>query len=196
MRAPVGLSCFSLQNDHWTIIAIDTAYYARNFYLDGFIDTDVQLAWMATLTRAARQAGRRVILLTDHAGADVEPAGSTLKVTVANLWNQVLHATDGGPDYWYWGRVHAGYALAPFPVAGGRTVMARCVGHCGVPWLPFSAESGLGGNGFKLEWGENRKANDVDEPARALNGFLVLRLRGDQIVEEFRDENGNLRWQC
>ena len=37
---------------------------------------------------------------------------------------------------------------------------------------------------------------DVDEPARALNGFLVLRLRGDQIVEEFRDENGNLRWQC
>jgi hypothetical protein len=73
--------------------------------------------------------------------------------------------------------------------------MARCVGHCGVPWLPYAAESGLGANGFTLEWGENRKANDVEEPARALNGFLVLRLRGDQIVEEFRDENGNLRWQ-
>jgi len=43
--------------------------------------------------------------------------------------------------------------------------------------------------------GRERKANDVDEPARALNGFLVLRLRGDQIVEEFRDESGNLRWQ-
>ena len=194
-KAQQGLSYFSLQNDHWTIIAIDTAYYARNFYLDGFIDTDVQLPWMATLTRAARQAGRRVILLTHHAGVDIEPSGASVTATVADIWNQVLHATDGGPDYWYWGHVHAGYALAPLPIAGGRNLMARCVGHCGVPWLPYAAESGLGANGFTLEWGENRKANDVEEPARALNGFLVLRLRGDQIVEEFRDENGNLRWQ-
>lgn len=194
-KAQQGLSYFSLQNDHWTIIALDTAYFARNFYLDGFIDTDVQIPWLATLTRAARQASRRVILLTHHAGVDVEPAGATVKVTVADLWNQVLHATDGGPDYWYWGHVHAGYALAPFQIAGGRNLMARCVGHCGVPWLPFGAERGLGGNGFTLAWGENRKANDLEEPARALNGFLVLRLSADRIVEEFRDENGNLRWQ-
>ncbi|HVA40103.1 MAG TPA: hypothetical protein VNF49_05525, partial [Candidatus Binataceae bacterium] len=129
------------------------------------------------------------------AGVDVEPAGAEVKVTVADVWNQVLHATDGGPDYWYWGHVHAGYALTPFQVAGGRHLMARCVGHCGVPWLPFGAERGLGGDGFTLEWGETRKANDVEEPARALNGFLVLRLSADRIVEEFRDENGNLRWQ-
>ena len=116
-------------------------------------------------------------------------------MTVANLWNQVLQATDGGPDYWYWGHVHAGYALAPIAVTGGRKMMARCVGHCGVPWLPFAAESRMSANGFTLEWGENRKANDVDEPARALNGFLVLRLSGDRIVEEFRDENGAVRWQ-
>ena len=89
-----------------------------NFYLDGALDADVQLPWMATLTRAARQAGRRVILLTHHAGVDVEPAGATVKATVADIWNQVLHATDGGPDYWYWGHVHAGYALAPFPICG------------------------------------------------------------------------------
>ena len=194
-KAQQGLSYFSLQNDHWTIIALDTAYFARNFYLDGFIDTDVQIPWLATLTRAARQAGRRVILLTHHAGVDVEPAGGTIKVTVADIWNHVLHATDGGPDYWYWGHVHAGYALAPIAVAGGRKLMARCVGHCGVPWLPFGAERGLAGNGFTLEWGENRKANDLEEPARALNGFLVLRLSADKIVEEFRDETGNLRWQ-
>jgi hypothetical protein len=98
-KAQQGMSYFSLQNDHWTIIAVDTAYFARNFYLDGALDTDVQLPWMATLTRAARQAGRRVILLTHHAGVDVEPAGATVKVTVADIWNQVLHATDGGPDY-------------------------------------------------------------------------------------------------
>jgi len=194
-KAQQGLSYFSLQNDYWTIIALDTAYFARDFYLDGVIDPDLQLQWMATLTQAARQAGRRVILLTHHAGVDVEPAGSGVKVTVANLWNQVLHAMGGGPDYWYWGHVHAGYALAPVALAGGRNLMARCVGHCGVPRLPFGAESGLGGNGFELQWGENRKANDVEEPSRALNGFLVLRLRGDQIVEEFVDENGNLRWR-
>ena len=194
-KAQQGLSYFSLQNDHWTIIAVDTAYFAHNFYLAGALDADVQLPWMATLTRAARQAGRRVILLTHHAGLDVEPAGTTVKVTVADIWNQVLHATDGGPDYWYWGHVHAGYALAPFQIGGGRSLMARCVGHCGVPWLPYSAESGLAANGFTLEWGENRKANDVEEPARALNGFLLLRLSGNQIVEEFRDENGNLRWR-
>ena len=52
-----------------------------------------------------------------------------------------------------------------------------------------------GASGFTLEWGKNRTANDVDEPARALNGFLVLRLSGDQIVEEYRDETGILRWQ-
>jgi len=194
-KAQQGLSYFSLQNDHWTVIALDTAYFARNFYLDGTLDPDVQLPWMGTLVRAARQAGRRVILLTHHAGVDVEPAGAAIKVTVANLWNQVLQATDGGPDYWYWGHVHAGYALAPIAVTGGRKMMARCVGHCGVPWLPFAAESRMSANGFTLEWGENRKANDVDEPARALNGFLVLRLSGDRIIEEFRDENGAVRWQ-
>jgi len=193
-KAQQGLSYFSLQNDYWTVIALDTAYFARNFYLDGAIDPDVQLPWTATLARAARQAGRRVLLLTHHAGVDVEPAGAAVKVTVANLWNQVLQATDGGPDYWYWGHVHAGYALAPIAVAGGRNLMARCVGHCGVPWLPFAAESGMQANGFTIEWGENRKANDVDEPARALNGFLVLRVSGERIVEEFRDENGAVRW--
>ncbi len=194
-KAQQGLSYFSLQNDHWTIIAVDTAYHASDFYLNGAIDADVQLQWMATLTQAARQAGRRVILLTHHAGVDVEPSGAGVTATVANVWGQVLHAMGGGPDYWYWGHVHAGYALAPFPISGGRKLMARCVGHCGVPWLPFSAESRLGANGFTLDWGENRKANDVDEPARALNGFLMLRLSGDRIVEEFRDETGNLRWQ-
>jgi len=83
-KAQQGLSYFSLQNDHWTIIAIDTAYYAHDLYLNGFIDTDVQLPWLATLTRAARQAGRRVILLTHHAGIDVEPAGAGVKITVAD----------------------------------------------------------------------------------------------------------------
>ena len=85
--------------------------------------------------------------------------------------------------------------MAPFPIGGGRNLMARCVGHCGVPWLPFAAETGLGAAGFTLEWAENRNAKDVEEPARALNGFLMLRLSGDQLVEEFRDENGNLRWR-
>ena len=45
-----------------------------------------------------------------------------------------------------------------------------------------------------MTWFESATAGDPREPARALNGFAVLRLEGSTLSEQLFSEYGNLRW--
>jgi hypothetical protein len=108
------------------------------------------------------------------------------------LWGQIVQALEGGPDYWYWGHVHAGIAFKPV-LTGGRSLRARCVGHGGVPYAPFPAPETLGNAGLGVEWVETEKAGDPKEERRALNGFMLLSFDGPHVLEEFRDETGKVR---
>jgi hypothetical protein len=189
-----GLSYFALTNDNWIIFGLDTAYYAESFtYQKGFLDP-VQLGWLHDTASTARAAGKRVIVLTHHNGIDlnVDPA-TKLIAFQSPLWDQVIQALDGGPDYWYWGHVHAGIGYKPVVINGGRSVRTRCVGHGGVPYAPYSAASSYGSGSMGVVFTETGLAGDPNEPRRALNGFMFLTFDGSTLHEEFRDENGDVR---
>jgi hypothetical protein len=190
-RAQQVLSYFALVNDAWIICGLDSAYYASDFlYQIGNLDS-VQLGWLRDMGQAARRAGKKVALLTHHHGIDLDP-DLNLVTYQQPLWDQVNRALDGGPDYWYWGHVHAGIGYKSV-ASGGRSVLARCVGHGGVPYAPFPNPANLGDNAVKVDWAETTRANDPDEERRALNGFMLLSFDGPHLLEEFRDENGNVR---
>ena len=190
-RAQQVLSYFALVNDAWIICGLDSAYYASDFlYQKGNLDS-VQLGWLRDMGQAARRAGKKVALLTHHHGIDLDP-DLNLVTYQQPLWDQVNRALDGGPDYWYWGHVHAGIGYKSV-ASGGRSVLARCVGHGGVPYAPFPNPANLGDNAVKVDWAETTRANDPDEERRALNGFMLLSFDGPHLLEEFRDENGNVR---
>lgn len=61
-----GTSYFSLHNDHWLIIGLDTAYYAdeMNLYMDGTLG-DQQTAWLKQLAQA-QGGSKRIMLLSHH----------------------------------------------------------------------------------------------------------------------------------
>ncbi len=188
-QAQQGLSYFALVNDNWVLIGLDSAYYAQSFtYQRGFLD-QVQLGWLRETARSARSSSKRVIVLTHHQGIDLDPDKGSVSLQQP-LWDQVTHAIEGGPDYWYWGHVHGAIAFAPVAVDGGGSVHARCVGHGGVPYVPYKDASGYG---VKVAWDETEVADDGAEPRRALNGFLLLSLDAAVLRDEFRDENGAVR---
>jgi predicted phosphodiesterase len=179
--AQQGLSYFALHNAKWVIVGLDTAYFSTDFtYQNGNLD-EMQLQWLTTVCRQAREAGKRIILLTHHHGMD-------LHLAQTHLWSQVVRALNGGPDFWYWGHVHAGAAFNPV-VPGSVQIHPRCIGHGGVPYQPLDQDVLSG-----LAWGESELAGDAQEERRALNGYVVLMLDGSGLVEEFYDERGRLRW--
>ncbi|WP_248167677.1 metallophosphoesterase family protein [Ralstonia pseudosolanacearum] len=80
-----GTSYFSLQNDHWLIVGLDTAYYAdeMNLYMDGALG-DQQTAWLKQL---AQGCSKRILLLSHHQGYSIDGTSKTA------LYDQVLNAT-------------------------------------------------------------------------------------------------------
>ncbi|MGO9605547.1 MAG: metallophosphoesterase family protein [Candidatus Binataceae bacterium] len=196
-QAQKGLSYFALENQNWLIIGLDTAYFSPDpLFQLGLLDETYQLPWLKELTARARggQTKRRIILLSHHDAVDVDRRTNEVEWK-HQLWDQVVNAMDGvGPDYWYWGHVHAGIVFKPITTPNNGSVLARCVGHGGIPFEPYKTAVGLGDGTIGAEWVENRLAHDPDEDKRALNGFVVVRLDGPNISGEFRDEDGNVQW--
>jgi len=195
-RAQKRRSFFALENRDWIIIGLDTAYFAPDkLFQLGAIDDECQLPWLRALTARARESGNRkkIILMSHHDGFDVDRR--TNEFLAKPLWDQVVNAMGGaGPDYWYWGHIHGAIAYKPVQTPTG-IVLPRCVGHGGIPFEPYKTAVGLGGGKVGAEWVENRLAHDNDEVRRAINGFVVVRLKGDSLEEEFRDEDGAVQWR-
>jgi hypothetical protein len=184
-----GCSFFALENSHWVIVGLDSAYYAEasNMYLDGQLfpanKPNIQNSFLLTQQANAQLAGKRLILLTHHNGLD--ETGTTTNT----LWNQVMGAypDEGGPAYWYWGHVHVGAVYKP---QGPGNTLCRCLGHGG---LPRGNPTELAAS--NATWYENRPAGDPDIPQRILDGFVMVKLDGPGIQEAYYDENGSIAWQ-
>lgn len=172
-----GTSYFSLQNDHWLIVGLDTAYYAdeMNLYMDGALG-DQQTAWLKQL---AQGCSKRILLLSHHQGYSIDGTSKTA------LYDQVLNALGREPDYWYWGHLHNVICYQPQGKLRGR-----CVGHGAIPY----GRASILDNQARVAWTETQSAGDDQYPDRILNGFVRLTLDGETLREEWIDENGNKRW--
>lgn len=173
------LSYFALENAHWIVFGLDTAYPSNAFlYEKGELDS-AQLHFLATHGARARAAGKRVMVLSHH--HPIEFDGSL----VTPLCDRVTRAVGVRELYWYWGHIHGVASLRP-RVINGVIVHGRCVGHGGVPYEPFAPTD-------VMEWTESELAGDPEEHRRALNGFAVVRLDGAEIAEAFYGEDGSMR---
>jgi len=180
-------SFFALENDHWVIVGLDSAYYAvaEGLYMDGSLYRDAAPKLQLDFLKEQVAKGKKTIVLTHHNGLTED--GST----TTNLWSQVMSAFPEGnaPAYWYWGHVQAGVVYQPRP-HGAANVLCRAIGHGGLPWGRASELA----NNPNVVWYEQRFAKDPDIPQRVLNGFAVLHLDGPNINEVFYDENGGVAW--
>lgn len=210
-----GLSYFALQNQHWLVIGLDTAYFGRwksLLYQKGTLaeprdnSGTVQREWLYALLNDRRHAGKRVLLLTHHDGFDINPGSRA--VTKSTLYDEVKAAMgapsdpallghSAGPQdwWWYWGHVHAPVVYQRILYDGASSISPRCAGHGAIPFLPYPANyAELGDGTFEIAWAETKRANADGDVKRALNGFALITLTGPTIEERFYDENGYCRW--
>jgi hypothetical protein len=162
------------------IVGLDSAYYAKRFlYGRGALADGENASQHDFLRRVVETAGARtLIVLTHHDGLALDGTPRELFGEMRDLVQR--------PFTWIWGHVHAPIVYHDRPDG----VRARCVGHGGVPYLPFST-----GEAATYGWAETRLAGDVREPERALNGFYVLDLDdGPGFTETLYDERGSACW--
>ena len=187
---PQTASYFALENTNWVVVGLDSAYYADSddLYINGSLFSDDGPQVQLDFLRQQAAKNKKMLVLTHHNGLSED--GSSTNA----LWAQVMSAfPEGkGPDYWYWGHVHAGIVYQPQPPqpGGPAQVECRCSGHAALPWGLASELQ----NKPNVVWYETRSAKDPDIPERVLNGFTVLYLDGPEITEVFYDENGGVAW--
>jgi len=179
-RFPIqqGTSYFALYNDHWLVIGLDSAYAsdALNLYMDGALNQD-QINWMKGLMREL--PGKKIMVLSHHQALDITGTQKTA------LYQTVCSSLGREPDYWYWGHLHNGIC---YRAQGG--LHGRCVGHGAIPYGDASEVDGQP----QVLWSERQLAGDEDYPQRVLNGYIKVRLDGEDISEEFIGEDGSVRW--
>ncbi len=189
-------SMFAIAIGDWTVLGLDSAFYADplDLYLDGSLelaDARQQTAWIASL----KLDPSRVIVLTHHnaVAIDCEP---TQQSSIAAFWTQLRTALGGDPQAWYWGHVHNGVVYAsPLTVGDPQqptlatTTRCRCLGHGA---LPYGFASDLQ-DVPQVVW---QVATPSGNGAELLNGFVTLSFAIDasghvaRITEAFH-ESGN-----
>ncbi len=186
-------SYFALENDHWTLIALDTAY----------VDHDLDKEQKRWLYEVVQNAGSRKVLLFSHHQlfSGIGSQGPVLAERLSEL------LTARRVHTWYWGHLHRCEIYEPHAIFGFR---GRCVGHGGMPykrgdvkdfapsgdpavdehvWRQIPSKHGLPG-GLVLD-GPNRHIDDKGE--RYLpNGFAVLELDGPRLKEVYRAADGRV----
>lgn len=118
-------SYYALQNDHWLLVGLDSAYEEGRLAKD-------QVAWLQSLL--ATSGNRRVVLFTHHQLYSwKETPGAKLYKDIGELVaNKKIFA-------WYWGHEHRCMVFDQHPTWG---LYARCVGHSGYPYFKDKTTEG------------------------------------------------------
>ena len=118
-------SCFALQNDHWLLVGLDSAYKEWELAND-------QVTWLKGLM--ANAGNRRVVLFTHHQPFSwKETPNSKLQSAVADLLTQKKIFA------WYFGHEHRCMIYDRHPL---WDIYGRCVGHSGYPYFKDKTDAG------------------------------------------------------
>ncbi len=115
-------SYFALQNDHWVLVGLDSAYVDHDLAGD-------QVAWLEKIVENA--GDRKVVLFSHHQPYSLfDSQGPKLVEKLGGLLGRrKLFA-------WYWGHEHRCVLFDPHPAWG---LHGRCIGHGGLSVFPRSA---------------------------------------------------------
>lgn len=111
-------SYFALQNDHWLLAGLDSAYADHDL-------AGNQVAWLDKLV--AQAGDRKLVLFSHHQPYSLlDSQGPKLIDKLARYLNEKkIYA-------WYWGHEHHCVLYDPHPAWGLR---GRCIGHGGFPYF-------------------------------------------------------------
>ncbi|MHC4816478.1 MAG: metallophosphoesterase family protein [Planctomycetota bacterium] len=187
VRRPQTVSYFCLQNAHWRVLAVDTAYYARRFPFLELADTHlIKLhaaieTWLEEVVFQDPDDRRPVILLSHHEwfssyDSEYKRMGSQLTPYL----DRVL--------LWLWGHEHRFSGYGPHGADGGPKVRARCIGHGGIPFdidYPERHRNLV----FSDERISAESTNYVDAKQQlGYCGFALLKFDGPKLTISYFDE--------
>jgi hypothetical protein len=162
-------SFFSLFNDHWKILGLDSAWKDQQLH-------GSQPAWIAREVEAHRG---KIMLLSHHQlfsayDSPAEAIGAGVEQPLQN----------GRIDAWFWGHEHRCMTFRPWD----KVKHARCIGHGGVPVYMWHDE-----NDPYPEPGvyEYRQYIKKGLERWAMFGFAVLDFDGPKLHVRYVDEDGN-----
>jgi len=162
-------SYFVLQNRHWRIIVLDSAYVNHSF-------TKPQIEWLE-----AQLAGpAKTLLLTHHhLFSPFRKPGDKLEE-----WLEP-HLAAGRLYGWFWGHDHYLFEFADY-----RGVKCRCIGHGSLPYTPPDRRRQK--HDARIVRMETRPS--PLEADKGIHGFAFLRFEGPALHIEYVDELGGVAW--
>ena len=178
--AQQGTSYFALENDHYVLVGLDSAYASSwcDLYMNGRLD-EGQLAFLA----AQVEKGKRIIVLTHHHGLTLDGLDTT------ELWQQIVPLLPDG-SRWYWGHVHAGGALHAAARRAGRgddpRPLCRPRIHASPHGFPRSLVARRDGPSPTIAWFDDTPIGEGG--LRLRNGYVLLTLDGEDLAEQFLDQ--------
>jgi len=173
-------SFFCLRNEHWKLIALDTAYQEHD--LEG-----TQLPWL--MHQLGEGAGNNIVLSHHQpfSVVDTRPHENRNK-----LFTHVEPAVGTGRIFgWFCGHEHRCLSYARTPEWGNYHL--RVIGHGGKRIRIVEDDDIRPELGPPLlrRWNVPRP----DKPGRGMNGFALLQFDGAELTIEYVDETGR-RWDA
>jgi hypothetical protein len=191
-------SFFCLENAHWRLLALDTAYHSVGWPLfeelpfAPFAPSNAlgaaQLRWLAGVVRPAADA-RGLVILTHH--SPYGPRGHGLSRAAQQLQQLIRR-----PVLWFCGHEHRLAVYGRLEGGAGLTVWGRKVGHGGMPVEPPARVAGAGP---ALLFTDPRRYPNDEGLELGYNGYVQLAFRGAVLAINYRDLHGDTvyeeRWE-
>ena len=163
-------SYFSLGNEAWQLIGMDTGYVSGSF-------TTPQMAWLEAQTNG--RARKSILLTHHHLLSAFRKRGTALEE-----WLEP-HLAASQLYGWIWGHEHH---LVQY--ADHRGVKCRCIGNGALPYVP--PDRLVRRHPAEIVRMETR-TSPLD-PDRGIHGFALLTFDGPQVYLEYVDETGDTSW--
>ena len=166
-------SHFSLENDHWQLLGLDTGYLDHDLAGD-------QAAWVKQKLRP----DRKTMLLTHH-----QPFSSFEQVT-APMVTTLRPAFDARKiDAWLWGHEHR--AIVYERNDAGYLDFGACIGHGGVPVVMTGVEIA---DHPEVGWAL-KESEEQDGNPWGLHGFAILDFDDAALSIQLVDQHGRVNYE-
>jgi len=165
-------SHFSLENDHWQLLGLDTGYLDHDLAGD-----------QATRVEQKLRPDRKTMLLPPH-----QPFSSFEDVTAPMVAKLQPAFAVRKIDAWLWGHEHR--AIVYERNDASYLDFGACIGHGGVPVLMQGVEIA---NHPEVKWAL-KESEDQDGNPWGLHGFAILDFNGPALRIKFVDQNGQTNY--
>ncbi|HEX9930108.1 MAG TPA: hypothetical protein VGB02_16360, partial [Pyrinomonadaceae bacterium] len=167
-------SFFSLENDNWMLLGLDTAYNDNRIFDAHDLYGD-QNQWAYQKLTAAKAQNKKGILLSHHQpfSAFADGGEKILNKLSTSLSELLVHT-------WFWGHEHR----CTLYNERENIKFPRCIGHGGIP---FYVENKALPDGVAYEYRDG--FDDFNETWNYF-GFVVLDFEGSEITARYINEQG------